>query len=204
MTSRPRLGPLLGGVGVEGDAADGRARGDVEPRRQQRPSCGRLSAAVELGVQEEVDLLGRDPAHGLLAGDQPLVGHVDGDAHGRLGGALAVAGLQHPELAALDGELHVLHVAVVRSRRRGDRRELGVGRASRSASSAMRRVARVPATTSSPWALTRKSPSSFGSPVVTLRDMATPVAESSPRLPNTIVWTFTAVPRSWGMPAALR
>jgi hypothetical protein len=38
-------------------------------------------------------------------------------------GALAVAGLQHPEFAALHGELEVLHVAVVsfqHFRRRGE------------------------------------------------------------------------------------
>jgi hypothetical protein len=44
----------------------------------------------------------------------------------------------------------------------------------------------------------------WGSPVVALRDMATPVAESLPMLPNTMVWMLTAVPRSWAMPAALR
>ena len=34
--------------------------------------------------------------------------------------------------------------------------------------------------------------------------IATPVAESSPRLPKTIVQMFTAVPRSCAIPAALR
>ena len=62
----------------------------------------------------------------------------------------------------------------------------------------------MPATTSSPWALNRKSPSMLFSPVVALRLMATPVADPSPMLPNTMVWMLTAVPRSWGMPAALR
>ena len=33
---------------------------------------------------------------------------------------------------------------------------------------------------------------------------ATPEPESSPMLPNTIAITFTAVPRSWGRPVALR
>jgi hypothetical protein len=40
----------------------------------------------------------------LPLGDQPLAGHVDGDLECRLGGALAAAGLQHPQLAVLDGE----------------------------------------------------------------------------------------------------
>ena len=43
----------------------------------------------------------------------PSSHHVDGDLQGRRRGALAVAGLQHLELALLDRELDVLHVAVV-------------------------------------------------------------------------------------------
>ena len=42
------------------------------------------------------------------------------------------------------------------------------------------------------------------SPVVTSRVVATPVPELSPRLPKTMATTFTAVPRSCGMPAAFR
>ena len=45
---------------------------------------------------------------------------------------------------------------------------------------------RMPATTSSPWALIRNSPYSFASPVDGLRVNATPVAEVWPILPNTI------------------
>ena len=58
---------------------------------------------------------------------------------------------------------------------------------------------RMPATTSSPCALVRKSPYGALSPVDGLRVNATPVPESSPLLPYTIVWTFTAVPRSSGI-----
>jgi hypothetical protein len=54
-----------------------------------------------------------DALHRLLLGDQPLAHHLAGDPEGGRGGALAAAGLQHVELAALDGELQVLHVAVV-------------------------------------------------------------------------------------------
>ena len=63
----------------------------------------------------------------------------------------------------------------------------------------MSRVLRTPETTSSPWALTRKSPDGSGSPVTSSREKATPVADSSPLLPNTICWTLTAVPQSSGM-----
>ena len=44
-------------------------------------------------MQEEVHLIGVDPHHGFLAGDESLFGLVDGDTHGRLGGPLAIAGL---------------------------------------------------------------------------------------------------------------
>ena len=63
----------------------------------------------------------------------------------------------------------------------------------------MSRVLRTPETTSSPWALTRKSPLGSFSPVTSSRLNATPVAELSPLLPNTICWTLTAVPQSSGM-----
>ena len=58
---------------------------------------------------------------------------------------------------------------------------------------------RMPATTSSPWALVRYSPYSSLVPSNVLRVNATPVPESSPMFPNTIVTTFTAVPRSWAI-----
>ncbi len=58
---------------------------------------------------------------------------------------------------------------------------------------------RMPATTSSPCALIRNSPYSFFSPVDGLRVKATPVAEVSPILPNTMACTLTAVPQLSGM-----
>ncbi len=58
---------------------------------------------------------------------------------------------------------------------------------------------RMPATTSSPWALVRYSPNSVFSPVFGSRVNATPVPESSPMLPKTMVTTLTAVPRSWAI-----
>jgi hypothetical protein len=53
---------------------------------------------------------------------------------------------------------------------------------------------RMPATTSSPWALVRYSPYITFSPVPGSRVKPTPVAESSPMLPNTMATTLTAVP----------
>ncbi len=105
------LGPPLGQVGVEGDHAHSGPRRHVQ-RRGEGGGAGQ-GAGRELRVEEGVDLGRRDAAHGLLTADQPLVGLVDRDPHGGLRGALAVAGLQHPEGSLLDRELHVLHVAVV-------------------------------------------------------------------------------------------
>ena len=62
----------------------------------------------------------------------------------------------------------------------------------------MSRGVRTPDTTSSPCAFTRKSPLGSGAPVISSRENATPVAQSSPLLPNTICCTFTAVPHSSG------
>ena len=64
-------------------------------------------------MQELVELRGIDAAHSLLAGDQALLDHFDSNAQGGSGGALAHAGLEHPELALLDGELDIAHIAVM-------------------------------------------------------------------------------------------
>jgi hypothetical protein len=101
----------------------------LRPTGHERSPAGGSAhrSGGELRMQKEVDLLRRHPQHRLLAADQPLLGHVDGDADGGLRRALGVARLQHPELAALDGELDVLHVAVVALELGADRLELGVG-----------------------------------------------------------------------------
>ena len=91
------------------------ARGDDIARRVR----------VERRVQQLVQRRRLDPRHRLLLGDHALVGQIDGDLQRRLGGALAVAGLQHPEPALLDRELDVLHVAVVALQPLDDVDELG-------------------------------------------------------------------------------
>ena len=72
------------------------------------------------------------------------------------------------------------------------------------AASEIGRGVRMPATTSSPWALGSHSPKNTRLPVDGLRVKATPVAESSPRLPYTMACTLTAVPQSFEMPFSLR
>ena len=122
-----------------------------------------------------------------------------GDAERRAGGALADAGLQHPQLAALDGELDVAQVAVVVLQRLHDVEQLVVGRL-----------------VDPLEVLQRERVADAGDDVLALgvlqvvavdallpepgsRVKATPVPESMPRLPNTIEQTLTAVPRSAGM-----
>ena len=122
----PFLRPALRGVCIERDDADGRARRDVEPGGQLASRLAR--ASFELRVQEVVHLLGLDAPDGLFLAEHAFLDHVDGDADFGLRGALAVARLQHPELAVLDGELHVLHVAVVAFEPLSDGLELRVRR----------------------------------------------------------------------------
>ena len=63
---------------------------------------------------------------------------------------------------------------------------------------------RMPATTSSPWALGSHSPKKTLSPVAGSRVKATPVALCPPMLPKTMAWTLTAVPQSSGILFSLR
>ena len=62
----------------------------------------------------------------LFLADQPFIRHVHRDLERGLGGALARARLEHPQLGTLDGELDVLHVAIVSLERIEDRGELGI------------------------------------------------------------------------------
>ena len=100
---------LLGVVGREHDLAGGRTRRG----RQAGADDVALGLRVDGRVQQLVERGRVDAGDRLLARDQALARHLDGDADRRLGGALARARLQHPQFAALDGEFEVLHVAVV-------------------------------------------------------------------------------------------
>ena len=102
--------------------------------------------------------------------------------------------------ALLDRELDVLHVAVVALERRAGSRSAARGPpASARRSSARSRVLRTPETTSSPWALGRKSPDGLGRAGGLVAAEGDARAGVSPLLPNTICWTLTAVPHSSGM-----
>ena len=70
-------------------------------------------AEVEPGEHQLGELVAGDPGERLVHVDQALVHELGGDAERGARGALAHPGLQHPELAALDGELDVAQVLVV-------------------------------------------------------------------------------------------
>ncbi len=104
-------GPGLGVLSGEDDLAGAGAGGSAQALADGRGGLEGLR--VELGVEQGVEVARLDHQDGLLLIDHPLVHEVAGDLEGGLRGALAVAALEHVELAVFDGELHVLHVAVV-------------------------------------------------------------------------------------------
>ena len=111
-------GVLLDGFfGGEDDLADSRAgRG----RQAGGEDFDLLALFDQAGNQEVVKLVGLDAVDGFFLRDELFLDHVDGHANSGQAGALAVAGLQHVELAILDGELEVLHIAVVLFHAAGD------------------------------------------------------------------------------------
>ena len=102
------VGARDGIVAREHDLAHGGTRAGVKTAGQSLVLLG----GIKLRVQKLVELRGINTGHGLLAGDQALLDHFDGDTQGGGGGALAHARLEHPELALLDGELDIAHIAV--------------------------------------------------------------------------------------------
>ena len=156
MTCSPFARSIGGVVGGEAGGPDGRARRGAETLREHGggvvgelrvehlPRCARRVTRCSGLVVAELD---------DRVGD-----HVDCHAERGPAGALADPGLQHPELALLDRELRVAHVAVVLLEAGEDVEELGVDGRELVSSAASGSVLRMPATTSSPWALTRKSP----------------------------------------------
>ncbi|GAA3103397.1 hypothetical protein GCM10020254_56480 [Streptomyces goshikiensis] len=115
-------GPLDGGVRVEDGLADGRARGGGDAAAEELG----LGVLVEAREHQLRQLGAVDALEGLGLVDEALVHELGGDAEGGARGALADAGLQHPQLTALDGELDVAEILVVGLQRRHDRHELVV------------------------------------------------------------------------------
>ena len=119
------LGRGLGVVGGQVDPADGGAG-----RGAEAPGQHRVARPGELGVEHLVEVLAGDPLERLLLGqlDGPLPDHVDRHPERGPAGALAHPGLEHPQLALLDGELGVAHVPVVGLEAGEDGQQLGVDR----------------------------------------------------------------------------
>ena len=140
--------------------------------RPDRNASAFFSAAGSMiGCSSSSSWAGCDARHGRLLVDQPLVEHVHRHVQGGGAGPLAVAALEHVELAFLDRELDVLHVVVVLFQLAcGCRRAACTARAISVSSdgrcwfcgflvaSFSGLGVRMPATTSSPWALTSHSP----------------------------------------------
>ena len=103
---------LLHGVfSGEDDLAAGSAGGSGQSGSH---GLGSLQGfGVELGMEQSVQLLGVEHQQGFLLGLHALVDKVAGNLDGGSGGALAVTGLEHIELAVLHGELHILHIVIV-------------------------------------------------------------------------------------------
>ncbi len=78
-------------------------------------------------MQELVERHRVDAGHGFVARNQALVRELDGNAQRGARCALAGARLQHPQRPLLDGELEVLHVAVVLLEEAVDADEFGIG-----------------------------------------------------------------------------
>jgi hypothetical protein len=72
-----------------------------------------LDPRIDGRVQKLVERRRIDATDGLFFRDQPLVHHLDGNAHGGTRRAFAGAGLQHPQLAALDSEFDILQILIV-------------------------------------------------------------------------------------------
>ena len=64
-------------------------------------------------MEESIEVSGIDHRNSLFLCSHALVNEVAGDLESSLSGSLAVSGLEHVELAVLNGELHVLHISVV-------------------------------------------------------------------------------------------
>ena len=88
--------------------------------------CSLQGSSVELGMQQGIQLLGLHAQDSLLLGDHALVHQVTCDLQSSLSGTLAVTGLQHVQVAVLNGELHILHIAEVVLQTGSDLNELVV------------------------------------------------------------------------------
>ena len=118
------LDHLLSLFGGEDDLAAGRTGRSCQALANDLSSL--QGSCVELGMQQSIQLLGLHAQDSLLLGDHALVHQVTCDLQSSLSGTLAVTGLQHIQVAVLNGELHILHIAEVVLQTGSDLNELVV------------------------------------------------------------------------------
>ena len=118
------LDHLLSLFGGEDDLAAGRTGRSCQTLADDLSSL--QGSCVELGMQQGIQLLGLHAQDSLLLGDHALVHQVTCDLQSSLSGTLAVTGLQHVQVAVLNGELHILHIAEVVLQTGSDLNELVV------------------------------------------------------------------------------
>ena len=118
------LFPLLGIVGSKHDLSAGSTGRCAQTLADGVGSLECLG--VELRVEQSVEVTGIYHHNGFFFGAHALVNEVAGDLESSLSGSLTVAALKHIELAVLNGELHILHIAVVGLEVVADLDEVGV------------------------------------------------------------------------------
>ncbi len=126
-TNKNDLPVFLGGVlnsliGRENYTAAGSTRRSGKSRAGDNGVLE--SGGVELRMEQGIKLLRVDHKYGLFLVDHTLVNEVAGDLESGGSGTLAVTGLEHIELTAFDGELHILHIFIVIFKLGGDVNEL--------------------------------------------------------------------------------
>ena len=85
------------------------------PWRGPHPGRQGVNCSIDFksGEHQSGQLFAADPTQGFIHVDQPFIDETHSELEGGLRGALAHSGLQHPQLATLDGELHITHVEVM-------------------------------------------------------------------------------------------
>ena len=84
------------------------------PRRElSRGEIGFRNRWIKYGIEKSLDVFRLDARNRFFAINQSFIRKIHGHHECGAGRALAGARLQHVELAVLDGEFHVLHVAIV-------------------------------------------------------------------------------------------
>ncbi len=112
-------------VRAERHATNGGARARRNTRRDLSQLLERR--AVEHRVQQLIELRRSNAENGFALVDELLGYQINSDANCRGTGAFTIASLEHVERALLDGELEVLHIAVILLQALRDRVELLVG-----------------------------------------------------------------------------